>query len=137
MKEMTFIKLVYWIGIVADALWTVGLFFPEVFGILTGRDNFKPGIEIRMYLAIGGSLMAGWTLLLLWGVQRPIERRMICLLTAFPVVFGLFLVSLVGFLEGNAFNLWIIIKTMVLFILMVANYFVAGRVEPKLSRHIN
>jgi len=124
-----FIKMPYWLGIVVDALWVAGLFSPVVFGILTGTPDFDPDLQIRLIMGIGGSLMAGWTLLLLWAVQQPVERRCVILLTAFPVVFGMFVVALIGFLNGNTTNLWLIIKTVILMITMVASFFLAQRVS--------
>jgi len=128
-KELFFIKVAYWLGIGADALWAVGLLFPPVFGILTGTPNFDPDLQVRLIMGMGGSLMAGWTLLLLWAVRRPVERRGVILLTAFPVVFGLFMVALVGYLNGNTTNLWLIIKTIVLFISMVTSYILARKID--------
>ncbi len=130
MKEQTgmlLIKFAYWMGICADALWAVGLLFPQVFGILTGRPDFSPDLQVRLIMGMGGSLMTGWALLLLWAVKAPVERRVVSLLTAFPVVFGLFIVALVGFLEGNSFNIWILIKTAILFVLMVTGYILAEK----------
>ena len=128
-KELFFIKVAYWLGIGADALWAVGLLFPPVFGILTGTPNFDPDLQVKLIMGIGGSLMAGWTLLLLWAVRRPVERRGVIILTAFPVVFGLFMVALVGYLNGNTTNLWLIIKTIVLFISMVTSYILARKID--------
>ncbi len=71
--------------------------------------------------------MAGWTLLLLWAVRAPIERRAVILLTAFPVVFGMFVVALVGFLDGNSSNVWILVKSVILLVSMSASYVLAGR----------
>ena len=118
-KRMFLIKIAYWLGIAADALWAVGLLLPQVFGILTGRPDFNPDLQIRLIMGIGGSLMTGWTLLLLWAVRKPIERRVVILLTAFPVVFGLFIVAIIGVLEGNTFNIWILVKNTILIISMV------------------
>ena len=123
-----FIKMPYWLGIVADALWVAGLFSPVVFGILTGTPDFDPDLQIRLIMGIGGSLMAGWTLLLLWAVQQPVERRFVILLTAFPVVFGVFVVALIGFLNGNTTNLWLIFKTVVLMVSMVTSFFLAQKI---------
>ena len=120
--KMFLIKLPYWLGIAADALWTVALFSPAVFRQLTGRSEFDPDLEVRLIMAIGGTLMAGWTLLLVWALQDPIGRRAVILLTAFPVVFGMFLVALVGFINGGTFGVWILVKTTVLFVSMVASY---------------
>ena len=128
-KRMFLIKVAYWLGIAADALWSVGLLFPPVFAILTNVPHFDPDIQVRLIMGMGGSLMAGWTLLLLWAVRQPIERRFVILLTAYPVVFGMFVVSLVGFLGGNTFNLWLLIKTTVLMISMTTSYVLSCRVN--------
>ena len=128
-----FIKMPYWLGIVADALWVAGLFSPVVFGILTGTPDFDPDLQIRLIMGMGGSLMAGWTLLLLWAVQQPVERRFVILLTAFPVVFGMFVIALIGFLNGNTTNLWLIFKTVVLMVSMVTSFFLAQKMGRKNS----
>jgi len=128
-KKLFLVKLPYWLGIGADALWAVGLFFPQVFGILAGNPDFNPDLQVRLIMGVGGSLMSGWTFLLVWAVRKPIERRMIGLITAFPVVFGLFIVTLIGFVNGNTGNIWILIKTVILFSSMVASYIIASRME--------
>jgi len=100
-KNMFLIKTAYWLGIGADTLWAVGLLFPKIFGILTGQPDFNPDLQVRLIMGIGGALMTGWTFLLLWAVKQPIERRAVILITAFPVVFGLSVVALIGFLGGE------------------------------------
>jgi hypothetical protein len=96
---------------------------------MIGNANFNPDLQIRLIMAIGGILMTGWTCLLYWGVRKPIERRMVALLTAFPVVFGLFFVSLIGFLNGNTSNIWILIKLIILFITMITSYILTRKIE--------
>jgi hypothetical protein len=130
-KKIFLIKGPYWLGIVADGLWAVGLFSPRLFSILTGRPDFHPDLEVRLIMGIGGSLMTGWTFLLLWAVRKPIERRVISLLTAFPVIFGLFIVTLIGVLEGNTFGIWILTKLSVIFVSMVTSYIIAGKMGKK------
>ena len=128
-KRLFFIKLAYWMGIVADAAWAIALIFPQVFSILTGRPDFNPDLEFRLVMGIGASLMTGWTFLLLWAVRKPIERRAVILLTAFPVVFGMFIIALVGVLYGNVSNIWILVKTTILFISMITSYLLANRMS--------
>ena len=127
-KKMFWIKFPYWLGIGADALWAVGLLFPTVFGILIGNPEFNPDLHVRTIMGVGGSLMTGWTFLLLWAVRKPIERRFVSFLTAFPVVFGLFITTLAGVINGNTSTIWILIKTTILFILMINSYFLAGKI---------
>lgn len=126
-RRMLFIKLAYWLGILADGLWALGLFFPQIFGMMIGRPEFHPDLQTRYIMAMGGTLMTGWTLLLLWAVRKPLERRFVSLLTAFPVVLGMLMISLVDFMHGNVFIFWILIKCMALIILMIRSYILAGR----------
>ena len=127
-KTMFLILMPYWLGIAADALWAVALLFPPLFFTLTGTPDFNPDLQVKLIMGVGGSLMTGWTLLLIWALRRPIERRVVALLTAFPVVVGMFVVALVGFLDGNAANVWIMAKTLVLFGAMVTSYVLADRI---------
>jgi hypothetical protein len=46
-------------------------------------------MTLNFGLIIASSLMWGWTLLLVWADQKPMERKGILLLTTFPVIFGL------------------------------------------------
>ena len=127
-RKMRLIKVAYWMGIAADALWAVALLFPQIFGALTGRPDFNPDLQFRLVMAIGGILMTGWTILLVWAVREPVERRFVILLTAVPVVFGLFIVALIGFLDGSTSNIWILTKNTILFIFMITSYVIAGNI---------
>lgn len=121
-KVLRIIKLAYWLGIGADALWAVALFAPPLFGSLIGEAEFRPDIQTKYIMWMGGSLMTGWTLLLIWAIGKPIERRMVILLTAIPVVLGMFIISLVQFISGNSFVLWILIKCIILMASMIISY---------------
>jgi len=125
--KMFLIKLPYWLGIGADALWAIGFLFPSVFAILSGNPDFAPEPETMKISRITGTIMLGWTFLLLWAVRKPIERRGVIFLTAFPVVFGLFMVELIGYLNGNTFPIWILIKLIILFVTMMTSYILAGK----------
>ena len=48
-----------------------------------GETGFRPA------MGFAASLMFGWTLLLIWGYRRPVERRGLLLITIFPVIAGL------------------------------------------------
>lgn len=124
------IKFPYWLGIAADALWAVAMLFPPIFGVLTGADDFSPGWQLQSVMAIGGILMAGWTVLLVWAVRRPIERRFVILLTAL-VVAALFLLTLIDVLAGHTNQYWILFKCLVLFVAMLTSYSLAGEIDRK------
>jgi hypothetical protein len=44
------------------------------------------------------------------------------------VVCGLFIVALIGVLDGNTFTIWILIKSAILIISMVTSYILAGKI---------
>ena len=125
-NKLFLIKAAYWLGIAADTFWAVILLFPKLYGLLLGINDYDPDLQIRLIMGIGGILMTGWTCLLIWAVRKPIERRVVILITAFPVVFGMFCLALIGYVNGNTNNLWILVKTAILFISMVASYILAG-----------
>ena len=129
MNKMLFIKSTYWIGIGVDALWAVGLFFPSVFALLVGRPDFNVDLQVRLAMGVGGSLMTGWTFLLLWAFLKPVERRGVLLLTACPVIVGIFTMALIGVIDGNTSSIWILIKTFSLFIAMLCSYYFAGKMD--------
>ena len=115
--KLILIKTAYWLGIIADAIWAVGMLFPQIFGILTRTSDFNYNLQFR------------------WAVRKPVERRFIILLTAFLVV-GLFIVALIGYLEGNTSNIWILIKTPILFIFMITSFFMAKKMDNPNNRNI-
>ena len=45
--------------------------------------------ETRFSLYLAAAMMLGWTVLLGWGAMKPVERRGLLLLTAFPAITGL------------------------------------------------
>ena len=73
--------------------------------------------------------MTGWTFLLLWAFLKPVERRGVLLLTACPVIVGIFTMALIGVIDGNTSSIWILIKTFSLFIAMLCSYYFAGKMD--------
>jgi hypothetical protein len=126
-KRMAAIKLTYWLGTGADALWAVGLFIPQVYGALVGTPDFAPDFQTRQLMLIGGSLMTGWTFLLIWALQRPVARRGVLLLTAFPVIFGLFITTVNGISNGNPILYWVLVKLVILITAVIGSYLLAGK----------
>jgi hypothetical protein len=74
------LKVSYIAGAVADGLAGILMLIPS----RMGETGF------RYSMGIGATLMFGWTILLLWGNKKPVERKGILLLTVFPVIPGLF-----------------------------------------------
>lgn len=128
-RNMFLIRLPYWLGIGTAALWAVALFCHPLMGLLVGFPTFDQIVLIRVIMALGGSLMTGWALLLLWAVRKPIERRAVILITAYPPVLGLLATAFIALLGGNTTSIWIICKSIVLLVSMTMSYILACRVS--------
>lgn len=93
--KILLVRAIYWIGVVLDALFalemTVITVFGESFAVYTLPEETAIDLPYRYAMGIAAAMMWGWTGLLIWGVQDPLERRGTLLLTAFPVITGLML----------------------------------------------
>ena len=85
------IKIAFWIGAATDGLAILPMLSRRIGAKLFGGDLTNNDFRYQYAMAIAASLMAGWTLLLLWGIGSPMERRDILLLTVFPVITGIVL----------------------------------------------
>ena len=88
--QIVWLRISYWIGAVADGFATYRMLFPKI----------AHGVEYRYALGLAASLMLGWTILLIWADRKPLERKGVLLLTAFPVVSGLLLAELYAVFSG-------------------------------------
>ena len=66
------------------------LVFPAILTNAVGLPEFQPDASFTFAMRFGAALMIGWTLLLIWGARKPVERRGVLLLTVI-VIIGLLL----------------------------------------------
>lgn len=125
-KKIGLIKTICWIGVAADALWTLALFWPKLYIILTGKAFLSDDLSTRLIAGMAAFLMAGWTVLLVWTAQKPIERRAILAFTAIPVAAGIFCLTLIGYIIEQNTTGWILFKTAGLFAAMLWAFFTAN-----------
>jgi uncharacterized membrane protein len=85
-------------GAVTDALALVPMLFPSMARLLWGFEHPSGGYVFAM--GYGASLMLGWTLLLVWAYQSPLERRVVALLTLI-VISGLVITEIVVVARGD------------------------------------
>lgn len=90
-RIILFVKICFWIGAITDGLAAIIMIFPSLRIYIFGDENFNLTSDLRYGLGLGGSLMLGWTVLLIWGSRKPIERRDLLLMTIFPVIIGIVL----------------------------------------------
>ena len=101
--QVRWLKASFIAGAVADAIVGVLILIPARMG----------EAEFRYPMGLAASLMFGWTLLLLWGYQKPVERKGVLLITIFPVITGL-MASAAYQVATGAFTLDRVLPTMVL-----------------------
>ena len=94
------LKIAFWVGAITDAFAILPMLSRRVGVALFGGDSNGGKDEYRFAMGIGASLMAGWTLLLLWGSANPIERRALLLLTICPVITGIVIASVIAARRG-------------------------------------
>jgi hypothetical protein len=98
--SITWLRISFYLGALADALMTVALVTPALWGWMLKIEDFAPDLRYRVDMGIGAALMLGWTVLLLWGARKPLERKGVLLLTVVPVICGLFAAAVAGVVTG-------------------------------------
>jgi hypothetical protein len=108
-------------GIIADAISTIILLSPTLAQSAFGLSNISIGEEYLYISRIAASLMLGWTVLLYWADRKPVERRMILLLTIFPVVIGI-MISGIFAVDSNFIKIQTILPLWIFNVLLIFIY---------------
>lgn len=101
-SRIGWLRLSFRVGAAVDALAAVQMLYPPLFGFGMGLSEFDPGHDYQFAMGMGASLMLGWTALLVWADQKPMERMGVLPLTVFPVIVGLAANELWAVLVGFA-----------------------------------
>ena len=106
------VKVAFLVGAITDGIAIIPMLSRRAGVAIFGGDASKDSAAYRYAMGIGAALMAGWTVLLLWGAANPVERRDILLLTVFPVITGIVLATVVAarnriVLPSRVVPLWI------------------------------
>jgi len=126
-RKILLLRIAYWWGILADAAMVILYLFPKLF-LQTMNVNLQPDAGFSYGLVNAAPVMVGWTLLLFWADRKPVERKVILLLTL-PIVAGYFLVELYGIsigLTSPGAILPLFISQMCMSVLFVFSYLNAG-----------
>ena len=94
------LQIAFWLGAVTDGLAVIPMLSRRIGTALFGGDPSRANFEYRFAMGIGAALMAGWTLLLLWGAASQLLRRDLLLLTVFPVITGIVLATVLAARRG-------------------------------------
>jgi hypothetical protein len=102
--------------------------------ILDGLMGFDMFLSTQPVMMLGTALMIGWTILLLWGLQKPIERKGTLIITAFPVVFLYLVYDIFQYINdisivnvSSIFSLLIIRSCLI--ILLIMAYIFANQIK--------
>ena len=118
------LQIAFWLGAFTDGLAVIPMLSRRIGAALFGGDSSRNNLESRFAWGVGAALMAGWTLLLLWGAASPIARRDILLLTVFPVIAGIVLATAIAARRGlvsaaRTIPLWLHLGAVSLFYILV------------------
>ncbi len=108
--EEKLLRTAFLAGAVTDALALLPMLLPPLAALLWGFDDVSGAYRFAM--GYGASLMLGWTVLLLWAYQRPLERRFVAALTVL-VIYGLVATEVVAVVTGRL-ALWRMVPTWIL-----------------------
>lgn len=97
-KQAVFwLKLAFAIGVITDAAAVIPMLSTDVAKLMWGFEDFTD--MYRFAMGIAAVFMTAWTLLLIWAYAKPLERKMVALLTLFVLVFFL-VVEIIGVNNG-------------------------------------
>lgn len=85
-RRARLLRIAFAPGAVTDALALVPMLSPTMARVLWGFEGV--GGPYRFAMGYGATLMAGWTVLLVWAYREPLERAFVAALTVF-VIWGL------------------------------------------------
>ena len=97
-RHARLLRRAFLLGAITDGLALVPMLVPRMTHLLWGFEDLSGPYWFAM--GYGASLMLGWTLLLLWAYQRPVERRAVAALTVL-VICGLVVTEIVAVASGH------------------------------------
>jgi len=96
-NKIFWLKCSFLIGAITDAFALIPMLCPAAAKIMWGFDSFSQSYYFAM--GYGSSLMFGWTILLIWAIRKPLERRIVALFTII-VIIGLVATEVIASIYG-------------------------------------
>jgi hypothetical protein len=97
-RQEKILKAAFLVGAITDALAILPMLIPPLAKLLWGFEDTSGAY--RFAFGYGASLMLGWTVLLIWAYQKPLERKAVAALTVL-VIYGLVFTEIVAVLTGH------------------------------------
>lgn len=130
-KILVYINVCYWIGIILDAVTAVFMCKDQFFSPLKLSPVNKFGIYIEN-AGMGAVFMVAWTILLFWASRKPVERRDVLLITAFPVLAG-FMFNLVKLMSHGYITHFVLLVWLIIYIILIGLFCTAHILAGQLS----
>jgi hypothetical protein len=130
--KMIVIKIAYIVGIILDGLMGFDMLLYTFLGKSLYLQNQNIPISssnTQPVMMLGTALMIGWTILLLWGLLKPIERKGTLIITAFPVVFLYLIYDIIQLINGVNSILSVLIIRCFLITLLIVVYLFANQIK--------
>ena len=104
-RQYRWLRLAFAAGAITDALALLPMLFPTLANMMWGINETAG--SYRFAMGYGAALMLGWTGLLLWAFQKPVERKFVSILTIL-VICGFIVTEIIAVLYG-----WVTIGRMI------------------------
>jgi hypothetical protein len=92
------LRVAFLVGAITDVLAILPMLIPPLAKLFWGFEDMSGSYQFAM--GYGASLMLGWTALLIWAYQKPLERKVVAALTVL-VIYGLVLTEIVAVFLGH------------------------------------
>ena len=109
-KQAQLLRAAFATGAIIDALAVWPMIIPALGKVLWGIEDASG--SYRFAMGFGAALMLGWTGLLIWAYQRPLERRVIAALTM--LVIAGFVVTEITCVMAGSLALWRMVPSWIL-----------------------
>jgi hypothetical protein len=97
-QQIKFLRAAFLIGAITDAMAVIPMLSPAMAHLMTGLEDMNEAY--RFALGYAAALMTGWTALLLWAYQKPVERAFVAALTII-VIAGLAITEIATVMFGT------------------------------------
>ena len=87
-NSTTGLRISYWVGAIADGIVAAMMLAQTILARPSPLTHNLPEPPYRYAMGLAGSLMLGWTIVLLWADRKPAERRDVLIITN-VVILGL------------------------------------------------
>ena len=97
-RQEKILQTAFLAGAITDAGAILPMLIPPLAKLLWGFEDVSGAYKFAM--GYGASLMLGWTVLLIWAYQKPMERKAVAALTVL-VIWGLVITEIAAVLTGH------------------------------------